>query len=103
MNSVSDIASNSTASFDASKATKSPGRSASRTDTAPNEMAAHSTVWSRMAISSQRDIDGGGASGALPHAVFGRGPIWRTSVPPFTMSECSNHGLLSGLPFIVAD
>ena len=54
-------------------------------------------------ISSQCDIEGGDASGALPHAVFGRGPILRTSVPPFTMSECSNHGLLSGLPFIVAD
>jgi len=50
-----------------------------------------------------RTIDGGSASGALPHEGFGRGPILRTSVPPFTMSECSNHGLLSGLPLIVAD
>jgi hypothetical protein len=48
------------------------------------------------------DRDGPTASGVLPHAVFGRGPISRTSVP-FTMSLCSNHGLFHGLPFSVAD
>ena len=48
-------------------------------------------------------MDGGAASGALPHAEFGRGPISRTIVPPFTMSLCSNHGLFNGLPFSVAD
>jgi hypothetical protein len=49
------------------------------------------------------DMDGGAASGALPHTVFGRGPISRASVPPFTISLCSNHGLFNGLPFRVAD
>jgi hypothetical protein len=49
------------------------------------------------------DMDGGAASGALPHAVFGRGPISKVSVPPFTISLCSNHGLFNGLPFNVAD
>ena len=48
-------------------------------------------------------MDGAAASGALPHAVFGRGPSSKTSVPPLARSLCSNHGLFSGLPFMVAD
>ena len=49
------------------------------------------------------DIDGGIASGELPHCLFGLGPMFSTSVPPLTKSECSNHGLLSGSPFKDAD
>src|ERR1035437_1592675 len=48
-------------------------------------------------------MDGGAAVGALPHAVFGRGPILRASVPPLAISPCSNHGLFKGLPFSSAD
>ena len=57
----------------------------------------------RLSISPQFDIDGAASSGALPHAVLGRGPISKTKAPPLTKSLCSNHGLFSGLPFSVAD
>ena len=48
-------------------------------------------------------IDGGAASGALPHSRFGRGPICSTSRPPFAISGWLNHGLFQGFPFKVAD
>src|SRR5690606_39981581 len=49
------------------------------------------------------DIEGGAASGALPHAVFGFGPISSTSRAPFSISSWLNQGLFQGRPFSVAD
>src|ERR1035437_3112066 len=51
----------------------------------------------------QCDIEGGAASGALPHAVLGRGPISSTSDPPAAISLWANHGLFQGLPLNCAD
>ena len=48
-------------------------------------------------------MEGGAASGALPHDGFGRGPISSTRVPPFAISACSNHGRFQGLPLSTAD
>lgn len=53
--------------------------------------------------SLQRDIDGGAAWGALPHFVFGAGPMVNTSFPPPAMSAWLNHGLSHGFPFSVAE
>jgi hypothetical protein len=50
-----------------------------------------------------RDIDGGAAAGALPHFLFGEGPISKTNLPPPAMSAWLNQGWFSGLPFNVAD
>src|SRR5208337_2737343 len=49
------------------------------------------------------DIEGAAASRALPQPLFGREPIWKTSLPPLTTSELLIQGLLSGFPFKVAD
>jgi len=59
--------------------------------------------WENRNLFIYCDIEGGAASGPLPQAMFGRGPISRTIVPPLTISLCSNQGLFSGLPFSVAD
>src|ERR1017187_1069397 len=54
-------------------------------------------------VGAQRDIEGGAASGALPQAGLGRGPMTRTSAPPPARSKCANHALSHGFPFSVAD
>ncbi len=40
---------------------------------------------------------------AAPHASFGRGPIVKASVPPFTMSAWRRNGRSSGAPLSSAD
>jgi hypothetical protein len=54
---------------------------------------------SRILAYSGWDMEGGAASGALPHCLFGSGLIFNSSFPPFAMSACENHGL----PFSFAD
>src|SRR3546814_12110769 len=57
-----------------------------------------SAGWCQRAV-----IDGGAASGADPHFLFGCGPIVKTKVAPCLMSSWLNHGLFHGLPLSVAD
>src|ERR1022692_2368888 len=57
----------------------------------------------RLPACSGWDMDGGAASGALPHCVFGVDPMVSSSFPPLAISACENQGLFHGLPFIVAD
>src|SRR3546814_16442402 len=54
--------------------------------------------WCQRAV-----IDGGAASGADPHFLFGCGPIVKTKVAPCLMWSWLNHGLFHGLPLTVAD
>jgi hypothetical protein len=59
------------------------------------------------ALKSQRHhrgvMEGGAASTALPHCLFGNGPIVSDSVQPSTISAWLNHGLFHALPLSVAD
>jgi hypothetical protein len=49
------------------------------------------------------DMDGGAASGLLPHSLFGTGPIFSTSFPPLAISPWLNQVFIHGFPFSIAD
>ena len=48
-------------------------------------------------------MEGGTASSALPHFLFGWLPIIKVSLTPFLMSLWLNQGLFHSCPFKVAD
>src|SRR3546814_17719944 len=73
-----------------------PPRS-TRTDTLFPYTTLFRSGWCQRAV-----IDGGAASGADPHFLFGCGPIVKTKVAPCLMSSWLNHGLFHGLPLSVA-